>query len=116
MEYLSLSEAAKALPRGLNGKKHSTNKLWRWARRGVKARDGRRIFLEHIRLGGSILVPKGAIEAFGKELMEADRQHFDGREEKAEQFAKSRGPKPPSSKDRVHAVRQAEESLEKDNI
>ena len=65
--YLSLAAAAKTLP----GRPHPSA-LWRWARRGLRARDGRRIRLRHLRFGGRLYVTPEALEQFGLQLAEAD--------------------------------------------
>lgn len=70
-EYLSLAQAARVLPG-----RPSANCVWRWARKGVISRDGRRVCLRHIRLGGRILTTKGWVDAFGASLAEADRSYF----------------------------------------
>lgn len=70
--FLSLVDAANLLPH----RPHPTA-LWRWARRGLRARDGRLIRLAHVRLGGRVYVTREAIEEFGRRLAEADMVAFD---------------------------------------
>lgn len=69
--YITLAEAARLTPG-----RPSTNCLWRWCRKGVLARNGRRVRLEHLRLGGKILTTAAWVEAFGRALAEADSAHF----------------------------------------
>ena len=69
---LTLAQAAKTLP----GHVHLST-IWRWARRGIKARGGPRVKLAHVRLGGKIYVDLTALEAFGRALADADAAHFD---------------------------------------
>ena len=77
--YLSLSEAAKRSP----GRPHAAT-VWRWARRGVKARSGERIRLEHVRVGGRIFIPADALDRFFKAVSDADAEHFDRRNQKSD--------------------------------
>ncbi len=70
-EYLTLGEAAKLCPG-----RPSTNAIWRWCRRGVKARSGERVHLEHVRLGGRIFTSADAVHRFGVALADSDRAHF----------------------------------------
>lgn len=70
--YLSLTEAANNCP----GKPH-VSCLWRWCRRGVQARSGERIRLEHRRLGGKIFTRLDWLEDFSRRLAEADAKYFD---------------------------------------
>ncbi len=69
---ITLTQAAKIAPG-----RPSTNCLWRWCRRGVKARDGQRVRLQHVRIGGKIFVTLAWLEAFGRHLAEADVKSFD---------------------------------------
>ncbi len=70
--HISLSEAAKIAPG-----RPSTNCLWRWCRRGVLARDGQRIRLQHIRIGGKIFTRAAWLDEFGRRLSDADVRHFE---------------------------------------
>lgn len=70
-DLLTLTEAAKRLPTRPN-----SCTIWRWCRKGVRARNGERIRLEHMRLGGRILISPEAIEKFGRALAAADGEHF----------------------------------------
>ena len=69
---LTLTEAARRLPTRPN-----VSTIWRWCRKGVLSRAGQRVRLEHVRMGGRVLVPADALMRFGKELAEADAAHFD---------------------------------------
>lgn len=75
---ITLTEATKLVP----GRPNSST-LWRWCRKGVLARSGRRVFLRHSRLGGRIYVTQDWIDAFGQELAVEDAQHFSQREAEA---------------------------------
>jgi hypothetical protein len=77
-EHLTLTEAAKLAPG-----RPSSNCIWRWCRRGVLARGGERIRLEHIRAGGKILTTAAWLATFTKRLAEADTAYFDRREREA---------------------------------
>ena len=69
---LSLHEAAALLPH-----RPHVSALWRWARRGLLARGGVRIRLEHVRIGRRVLVTEAAILAFGEALARADVAEFE---------------------------------------
>lgn len=71
-QYITMTEAAKLAPG-----RPSTSCVWRWCRRGVKARDGQRVRLEHVRVGGMIYTTAAWLEAFGRALADADAKHFD---------------------------------------
>lgn len=64
-QLLSLAEAAKLVPTQ-NGKRCSTQTLWRWCSRGV---DGCR--LKHYRFGKRIAVTQDDLVEFGRQLAEA---------------------------------------------
>jgi hypothetical protein len=70
-KYIGLPEAVKIAPG-----RPSTNCLWRWCRRGVKARDGQRVRLEHVRVGGKLFTTCDWLEAFGRRLADADARYF----------------------------------------
>lgn len=53
--------------------------MWRWCRRGVLARSGKRIKLQHIRVGGKIFTTAEWVIAFGRHLADADAQYFEAR-------------------------------------
>lgn len=72
LEYLTLTEATKITPQ-----RPTTNCLWRWCRRGVRARDGEKIRLQHVRIGGTIYTTAKWLEEFGRKLAEADAKYFD---------------------------------------
>jgi hypothetical protein len=69
---LTLTEAAKIAPG-----RPSTNALWRWCRKGVIARSGERIRLEHSRIGARIFTTQAWVAKFGRRLAEADAVYFD---------------------------------------
>lgn len=73
--YLTLSEAAHTLP----GRPH-TSTLWRWARRGVMARTGERVWLDHARFGGRVFTTRVWLQEFGQRLADADLTHFESRD------------------------------------
>jgi hypothetical protein len=71
-QHLTLAQASHIAPG-----RPSVNCLWRWARRGVVARNGERIKLQHIRVGGRIYTSREWLDEFGRLLAEADAAHFD---------------------------------------
>ncbi len=70
-KYLSLAQAARIAPAS-----PSPNTVWRWCRKGVKARTGQRVYLKHIRVGGKIFIEGPALERFFKALSDADAVYF----------------------------------------
>jgi hypothetical protein len=72
IEHITLSQAAKIAPG-----RPSINCLWRWCRRGVIARSGERVRLQHVRVGGKIFTAALWLEEFGRQLAEADQRYFD---------------------------------------
>jgi hypothetical protein len=71
-QTISLTQAAKLAPG-----RPSANCMWRWARRGVLARSGQRIKLEHLRVGGKIFTTPAWVREFGQRLAAADATYFD---------------------------------------
>lgn len=67
-EKLELQCAAKYSPC-----KTSYAALWRQCRKGVLARNGQRIFLEHWRYGRRLYTTLAAIDAFAKAVAKADQ-------------------------------------------
>lgn len=74
-EYLTLGKAAQESPG-----RQSANCIWRWARKGVLARTGERVRLQHVRVGGKIYTTREWLAEFGRRLAEADTSYFDARE------------------------------------
>lgn len=62
----------------------SASAVWRWCRRGVLARDGTRIRLEHRRVGGKIFTSTAWLEAFTKALTDADTAYFAAKQRSAD--------------------------------
>lgn len=69
--HLTLAQASRIAPG-----RPSTNCLWRWCRRGVLARNGERVRLEHIRAGGKIFTTAAWVDEFGRRLADADAEYF----------------------------------------
>lgn len=69
---ITLTQATKIAPG-----RPSTNCMWRWCRRGVIARSGERIKLEHIRIGGKLFTTPQWVNEFGRRLADADARYFD---------------------------------------
>jgi Protein of unknown function (DUF1580) len=63
-EGIYLAAAAKLFPSHREGRAVSGSCVFRWCTDGVKLSDGRRVFLEHVRLAGRILTTRGAIRRF----------------------------------------------------
>lgn len=77
-DHITLGRASHLVPG-----RPSTNCMWRWCRKGVLARSGERIRLEHVRIGGRIFTRPSWVEEFGRRLTAADVSYFDAREEEA---------------------------------
>lgn len=75
-DYIGLGQAAHLIPGN-----PSTNCVWRWCRTGIKARDGTRIHLEHVRWGAKVMTRPIWVEEFGKALAAADKRFFAARDE-----------------------------------
>ncbi|MCH8823503.1 MAG: DUF1580 domain-containing protein [Planctomycetes bacterium] len=70
--YLSLAEAARQCPG-----KPAPSTVWRWCRRGVRARSGERVRLSHVRVGGRIYTTLHSLTRFFEATAQADIEHFD---------------------------------------
>ena len=70
-QKLTLTEASKKAP----GRPHAST-MWRLCRKGVKAANGERIYLEHIRFGSKIYTSAPAIERLAARVAQADMEHF----------------------------------------
>lgn len=80
---LTLPEAAQACPQ-LRGRRLHTSTIWRWMRRGCKARNGETIRLAHRRVGGTITTTKQDLDRFFAALAEADLESFRRRDSDVE--------------------------------
>jgi len=106
-EKLTLPQAAKLVP----GRPHAST-LWRWCRRGVKARDGVRVRLAHQRYGQRVFVTEAAIERFAAELAEHDADGFDAEDDRKIVTP----PKSRTARQRERAIAKAEDELRRDGI
>lgn len=70
-DLLTLSQAAKQLPR-VNGRKVHTSTLWRWCRRGCKG-----VKLQYYRIGRTIMTTETALQQFFTTLAEVDAEQMD---------------------------------------
>ena len=71
----SFAEAASRLPALRGGKAVNPSTLWRWTKRGVRARNGVRVRLEAIKVGGTCRTSDEALLRFVRALsdnLEAD--------------------------------------------
>lgn len=78
-DHLTLGAAAKHAPG-----KPSANAMWRWCRRGVLARNGERVRLQHVRAGGKIFTTAGWVGEFCRRLADSDRVYFDQKDAAAQ--------------------------------
>ncbi len=102
-DLINLTEATKRVPRN-SGKRPNTSTIWRWCRRGIKSRNGNRITLAHVRVGGRIYTSDAALTDFFHAVAESDLDYF------------QREPLPQpiraSSKQRLRQIEQARKTLE----
>lgn len=110
-DLISLTEATEHYPK-VRGKRPHVSAVWRHARVGIKARNGERIKLEHIRFGGRVYTSREALRRFGQRVAEADAQHFDSRS--AAEVSIGERPTPP--KRREKQVRDAERFLDETGV
>lgn len=100
---LSLAEGAQHAPG-----RPTANCLWRWCRRGVLARDGSRIRLQHVRVGGRVMTSVEWIREFGQRLSAADAAYFDAKLAEAQEAppraAKFAAPKRPRQRKQRRAT------------
>jgi Protein of unknown function (DUF1580) len=106
-DYITMTEAAKCSP----GRPHIST-IWRWARKGVKARNGSRINLEHIRAGGRLFTTEASLERFFKAVAEADQGYF-MREPVTVTYPKSRQR---TARQREKDIAEAEKALDRAGI
>ena len=64
----SFAEAASRLPALRGGKAVNPSTLWRWTKRGVRARNGVRVRLEAIKVGGTCCTSDEALLRFFRAL------------------------------------------------
>jgi hypothetical protein len=69
-----LAKASELLPG-----RPAVNCIWRWCRRGVLGRNGVRVRLQHIRIGGKIFTSCEWIADFTRQLAESDAAYFDAK-------------------------------------
>ncbi len=69
-DHITFAQAARATPG-----KVSPSAIWRWARKGVIARNGEIIHLRHIRSGGRVYTKLEWLEQFHESLAENDLQN-----------------------------------------
>lgn len=68
---ISFSAAARLCPEPLH-----PNAIWRWGRRGLMTRGGRRIHLKLYRVGGRLYTTERDLFAFFEAVAQADQEHF----------------------------------------
>jgi len=71
--YICLAEAARRTPGH-----HHPSSIWRWCRRGVKARDDTRVYLRHRRFGSRVWTTTEWLNEFADELARRDQVRFGG--------------------------------------
>jgi len=71
-DYLSMSQAAKQVPGRV-----TPSSVWRWCRKGVKARNGQTVKLQHERVGGRVYTKAVWMQEFFASTAAADAEYFD---------------------------------------
>jgi hypothetical protein len=104
-DYLTLSQAAKILPRK-NGRRIHSSTLWRWARRGCRG-----TFLKYWRIGRTVVTTESALHQFFAELGKADTAQAE-----QQSVVRKRRPRRCSSARRQQAIQKANETLIKAGI
>jgi len=101
-ELLALAAAARRLPK-VDGRKIAIPTIWRWCRRGLRG-----VRLEYVRVGRRVCTTQAALRRFFNQLAELD-EHVPppGRPS----FLAGR--KPVTSKQRLRALAEADEILER---
>lgn len=69
-DYLTCGQAADRTPHRV-----SSGTIWRWARKGIQARDGSVVRLQHIRIGGRVYTTEAWLQRFFEEVASADLRH-----------------------------------------
>jgi hypothetical protein len=64
----ALADLPRRLPRRRGGKRIHVSTLFRWAKTGLRARDGRVVHLAVLRIGGTLCSTVEAIQRFAEEL------------------------------------------------
>ena len=67
-DTLTLAEACRVLPRGRRGARPHLSTLIRWIIDGSVARDGRRVRLSAVRVGGKWITSRVALREFSEAL------------------------------------------------
>ena len=76
--------------------------IWRWARHGVRARNGERVYLRTLRRGGRMYLRSSWLDCFFERLRAADMDHFhqcgpSSSPQSVSVKSSSRAPKPPAA-------------------
>lgn len=67
-EVMTLTEAARKLPKRRSGRKPHVSTLFRWAVGGLRSRDGMQVRLETIQIGGTKCTSLEALQRFFERL------------------------------------------------
>jgi hypothetical protein len=105
-ELLTLVEAAKVSPG-----RPSMFCIWRWCRKGGLSRDGERLRLQHVRVGGRIFTSKRWLDEFGKQIAEADVRYFAKLDNAARSDRRRRQPRERSETERQQYLRELDQKL-----
>jgi hypothetical protein len=65
---LSLAQGARIVPSGRSSGRRSPTTIWRWIRQGALTPDGRRVYLQALKVGSQWVTSLQAMERFFQEL------------------------------------------------
>ena len=105
-KYLTLAQAAKVVTGA-----PSSAAVWRWCRRGVLARNGRRLRLRHARVGRRIYTTESWLSEFFDSVAAADCEDAASAEAVTSKPVRRR-----SASERKRAIRAAERYLDEEGL
>ena len=102
-DYVTLAQAAHLIP-----SQPSPSTLWRWCRRGIRAADGTRDYLQHVRYGRRVFTCAAWLNDFAQSVAQRDVSFFEDRREAPAPRSLPRDRKP---EERVDAATAAAERM-----
>jgi len=76
-QLISIEDAARSQLLRIGGKSPHYSAVYRWARKGVVGKSGKRVKLDHVRIGRRLAVTEAGIEKFLTDLAREDAVYFD---------------------------------------
>jgi len=84
-ELLTFAQAARLVPRRRGGRPCAVSTVWRWALKGLRGPDGKRVYLEYVRVGGMAMTTRQALERFFRRLTATEQPPNESRPEARQQ-------------------------------